>query len=510
MALLPDQKFSTFQNGGDLAIGDTLVGLRGGLNTKFTYSGLPDGLVVPITKGGTGATTAAGARSNLGLGTVATQDANAVNFTGGTLNGVAITASTAALTSGTISAAPASANDLVNKAYVDAIAFNVHPAANFATTTNFASTYNNGASGVGATLTATSNGAFSTDGQSPALNDRILVKDQTNPPENGIYTLTQVGDGSTPAILTRATDFDTSDDIQAGDTVAVVGGNTLAGSKWMMTQTATIVVGTTDITWIDIAVPENVMTLDGTQTATGAKTFNDLTLGGDMDADSNKIVNLTDPTDPQDAATKAYVDSAAATTQTIQVFQTSGTWTKPAGCTKALVYTTGGGGGGGAAVTTANSSGGGGGAGATAIRLIDVTGTASEAVTVGAGGAGGVTGGAGAGTGGTSSFGAFCSATGGAGGATASSRRGGAGGTASGGDINADGGGGGGGELTSSATSGQGGSSFWGGGGYSVVAPSAGIAATCFGAGGSGGSNNSAAASGGAGKSGIVVVYEYY
>lgn len=43
--------------------------------------------IVPVASGGTGATTASGARTNLGLGTIATQDASAVAITGGTLNG---------------------------------------------------------------------------------------------------------------------------------------------------------------------------------------------------------------------------------------------------------------------------------------------------------------------------------------------------------------------------------------------------------------------------------------
>lgn len=67
MALVPDQKFSTFQDGGDLAVGDTVVGLRAGINTKFNYTGeLPVGVIVPIANGGTGASTASGARTNLG------------------------------------------------------------------------------------------------------------------------------------------------------------------------------------------------------------------------------------------------------------------------------------------------------------------------------------------------------------------------------------------------------------------------------------------------------------
>ena len=85
MPLLPDQKFSTFADGGDVAVSDTIVGLRGGINTKFNYTGqLPPGYVVPISQGGTGATTAAGARVNLGLGTMSVQNANAVAITGGT------------------------------------------------------------------------------------------------------------------------------------------------------------------------------------------------------------------------------------------------------------------------------------------------------------------------------------------------------------------------------------------------------------------------------------------
>jgi len=116
MALVPDQKFSTFQNVGDVEVGDTIVGLRGGINTRFLYTGeLPPGYIVPIDQGGTGSDTAAGARTNLGLGTMAVQNANAVAITGGT----------AALTSGQVADAPVNPTDLVNKAYVDGIATGV-------------------------------------------------------------------------------------------------------------------------------------------------------------------------------------------------------------------------------------------------------------------------------------------------------------------------------------------------------------------------------------------------
>ena len=51
-------------------------------------SSLTLGTALPIASGGTGATTASGARTSLGLGTLATQDANNVSITGGSISGI--------------------------------------------------------------------------------------------------------------------------------------------------------------------------------------------------------------------------------------------------------------------------------------------------------------------------------------------------------------------------------------------------------------------------------------
>ena len=58
-------------------------------------AGLPTALPISITVGGTGATTAVDARTNLGLGTIAIQNANSVVITGGGINGTSIGGSSA-------------------------------------------------------------------------------------------------------------------------------------------------------------------------------------------------------------------------------------------------------------------------------------------------------------------------------------------------------------------------------------------------------------------------------
>lgn len=127
------------------------------------------------------------------------------------------------------------------------------------TTTNLSATYNNGTLGVGATLTASSNGAFSTDGVSPALSSRILVKNQTSSLQNGIYTLTTVGTSSTPWVLTRATDYDTTCEIQYGTYVPITSGTLYANTAWQETETVTTI-GTSPILFSQLASPTVTVT----------------------------------------------------------------------------------------------------------------------------------------------------------------------------------------------------------------------------------------------------------
>lgn len=134
-------------------------------------------------------------------------------------------------------------------------AFNFITPVYASTTGNLSASYDNGASGIGATLTNTGAlAAFTTDGTTPSLNARILVKDQTTQSENGIYTLTTVGDGATPWVLTRATDYDQPSQIKPGDLVPVQNGTLYGNTIALQTQVVTAV-GVSAIAFQEFNVP---------------------------------------------------------------------------------------------------------------------------------------------------------------------------------------------------------------------------------------------------------------
>ena len=148
------------------------------------------------------------------------------------------------------------------KTYVDTIAsagIHYHDPVRVEAITNLNATYNNGTSGVGATLT--NNGTLTAiiiDGITLSTNDRVLVYNQTNAVHNGIYTVTTVGDGATAWVLTRATDADSygvsdPDALGEGDAFFVSEGNTGAGELYVMNTEGTITFGTTNINFSQIS-----------------------------------------------------------------------------------------------------------------------------------------------------------------------------------------------------------------------------------------------------------------
>lgn len=149
---------------------------------------------------------------------------------------------------------PSNPQDGATKNYVDAAIQGTptKPAAKYATTAALPSnTYANGAAGVGATLTATANAALpAQDGQTTAAGDLILVKNEVAQANNGLYTVTQLGSGSLPYILTRHPDMDTTGEY-GGALIAVETGTVNAASLWMCTTNAPTV-GTTPIAFTEL------------------------------------------------------------------------------------------------------------------------------------------------------------------------------------------------------------------------------------------------------------------
>lgn len=166
-------------------------------------------------------------------------DATKLPIAGGTMTGYI-----------TLHSNPQQSMHPATKMYVDAIAqgLSTKPSVRFATTANLAGVYDNGDFGVNSTLTGTVNGALVVDGGSPIVNDRILVKDQTNRSENGDYVVQQIGNASTPFILKRVSTIDESNEVP-GSYFYVYDGATLKGTGWVFTvvNPVTFTIGTDDI-----------------------------------------------------------------------------------------------------------------------------------------------------------------------------------------------------------------------------------------------------------------------
>lgn len=186
----------------------------------------------------------------------------------------------------------------------------------------------------------------------------------------------------------------------------------------------------------------------------------------------------------------------------IQIFTSSGTWTKPSGCRAVEVEVIGAGGQGGSLSSSNPSTGGGG--GGYSYKFITSGLGSTETVTIGVGGSTGTTTQNGQ-DGTASSFGAHCSATGGTGGKNNSASGVGIGGAGSGGTFNLAGSDGGVGVNTT--LNGTGGSAPRGGGSPTGGIGGQGGIGKNYGSGG-GASNGSFAGNVGAG--GIIIVREYY
>lgn len=187
----------------------------------------------------------------------------------------------AGLTSVTVTQNPTTDFQLATKQYVDnlvAVGTTYHDPVYVESPDsagNLNATYNNGTAGVGATLTnAGTLAALTIDGVLMTVGKRVLIYNQTNQFENGVYTVTTVGSGAVAWVLTRATDADSygagPDALDQGSTFFVQAGATGAGETYTCTTVGTITFGTTAITFSQIGSTQvysagTGLTLTGTQ-----------------------------------------------------------------------------------------------------------------------------------------------------------------------------------------------------------------------------------------------------
>lgn len=191
--------------------------------------------------------------SNIGNSSL-TNSSVTIGTTAISLGGTSLTLG--GLTSVAVTQDPTTALQLATKQYVDTVAavgLTAHPAVQVATTQSLAAqtgglvVYNNGASGVGATLTLTV--ALTTlDGYSLSNGDRILVKNEVNQAYNGVYTWATGG-----TVLTRSTDTNSygpgSTQLSEGDYFFVQNGTVNKGNSYVCATTGVITFGTTAITF---------------------------------------------------------------------------------------------------------------------------------------------------------------------------------------------------------------------------------------------------------------------
>ena len=182
------------------------------------------------------AETGSTARTSLGLGTIATQAANSVSISGGSITGLG---------------APSSGSDAATKTYVDDLVAGLKTRiiCRAATTGNI-------------DLSADLQNGDTLDGITLATGNRVLVKDQSTGSQNGIYTVVASGTAS------RDTDFDAIGEI-AGQLVIIQEGSTNADKMFLCTTDTSASLGSDTITFT-VVQPSNVgdVTLTGTQTLT--------------------------------------------------------------------------------------------------------------------------------------------------------------------------------------------------------------------------------------------------
>lgn len=171
----------------------------------------------------------------------------------------------------TLNADPQSALEAATKQYVDAVAEGLHIHASVEAATTASVDLNSPPATID-TVTLTNN-------------MRVLVKNQTNAAENGIYVY-----NSASATLTRASDFNTAAEIQGGDFVFVTSGSAYADTGWVQTEKVTTL-GTDPINFTQFSGAGTYLAGNGLQLA-----GNQFSIDTAVTVDKNTAQTLTNKT----------------------------------------------------------------------------------------------------------------------------------------------------------------------------------------------------------------------
>ncbi len=150
---------------------------------------------------------------------------------------------------------PSTDHQFANKEYVDSVASGLDPKASVRAATTAALPACTYSGTPNFTLTANANGALpAQDGQTLTAGQRLLVKNQADTKQQGIYTVTQVGDAGTPWILTRSADMNASAEFPGAFTF-VEDGTAQAGTGWVCTAASTFILDGSAAPWAQFSSP---------------------------------------------------------------------------------------------------------------------------------------------------------------------------------------------------------------------------------------------------------------
>lgn len=134
---------------------------------------------------------------------------------------------------------PVNPQDYATKFYVDQNSLNGTQV--YAASAGSLGTVTQSGSGIGATLTnAGVQATFALDGVNPPVGTNVLIKNTATgmtSANEGIYTVTSAGSGASNWVLTRATSYDTTTEINNTGLIIVQNGSTLQGTAWYNSST---------------------------------------------------------------------------------------------------------------------------------------------------------------------------------------------------------------------------------------------------------------------------------